>query len=470
MGSVVVRGNAKAIVIGAGGAGLAAARAMKQAGFSVVILEQNDALGGVWWTTKYPSLTIHSKSFNYRFHDFPAIASKGPSATREEVLAYFNDYANAHALEIRYQTRVSQIAVDGDRCRINDEDCDVVICASGFSNAGHPHKPTIEGTGVKVLHSSEVTAADIEDMRTKKVVVLGAGKSAHEILSLLHNVDTTWVYAKSLWALSYEKLYGSKLNALLYLYYMKTGALRRRLGFGRTMKVVQAPLRWSGFLLNPLEPRSDVWQSRVAIMKEEQRAFLEKVRSIKANVVRIEPRAVVLENNHRVEADYLICATGYDRSKNVPTILKDGKPYSLVAQPGFHHHMVDPNVPKVSVFSADVLYPQQLLGYSLGAQWLARFHAGTLVRGPKLETKATHLDPWCSTNYLSNGFPYVHQRQDVLPNLFEEMGLSKRLALSLVLNGANEAKLDRLCDEITRQLNAPPGGGGMKPAATKRSK
>src|SRR5690349_12697426 len=100
-----------AIVIGAGGAGLAALHAMQQAGFETIAFEKNGELGGVWATTLYPSLTIHSQSFNYRFHDFPAVTSAGPCATRDELLAYFADYARAKRIteRIRFHHRVDRI-------------------------------------------------------------------------------------------------------------------------------------------------------------------------------------------------------------------------------------------------------------------------------------------------------------------------------------------------------------------------
>ena len=101
----------KAIVIGSGGAGLAALHAMRQMGFDARAFEQHGELGGVWATTRYPSLTIHSKSFNYRFHDFPPVASRGPSATRDEILAYFAAYARAKGIadHIVYHRRIERI-------------------------------------------------------------------------------------------------------------------------------------------------------------------------------------------------------------------------------------------------------------------------------------------------------------------------------------------------------------------------
>lgn len=100
-----------AIVIGAGSAGLTALHAMTQAGFDTICLERNSSYGGIWLTTRYPKLAIHSKSLNYRFFDFHSVASVGDSATRAEILAYFADFIQAKGLtgKISYQERVLDV-------------------------------------------------------------------------------------------------------------------------------------------------------------------------------------------------------------------------------------------------------------------------------------------------------------------------------------------------------------------------
>lgn len=478
-----------AVIVGAGGAGLAALRAMRQAGFDAIALERHTELGGVWATTKYPSLTMHAKSFSYRFHDFPPIASRGDRATGAEVRAYLAAYARATQIADRvvYERRVDRIVHRPDRgrgrCLVlatdvrtgqpSQHECDAVVVATGYSNAGRPHLPVLADratSGVRVLHSSAVSQEVCDDILThrRKVVVLGAGKSAHEILSLLRVADPTWVYVKSLWSTSYEKLYSDPRrepwNAALYLYYMGIQALRRRMEFGPAMRLLQAPLVRSGYLVNPLERDSDVCRNRGAIMTAEQLAFLRTVRSIKAGVVGLGDRSVVLDRGADLAADYLICATGYDRRANLPALVIETAAgaidHSLAAQPGFYQHMVDPVVPEVSVLSAAILYPQHLLGFSFGAQWLARFHQGRLTPQPTVDEmtrwvrrRTAALGPWCSDEHLSGGIPYAHRRdKDVLPALFAQMNLAPQLARALVLRGTDERAFGELCDRVAGLL------------------
>ena len=463
----------RAIIIGAGGAGLSALHAMQDAGFDARALDQNDELGGIWATTKYPSLTIHSRSFNYRFHDFPPIRSAGPCATREEIQRYLAAYVRAKGIgdKLTFGTRVRRVVVRRGRCVVEtstgEHACDVVICATGFASAGRAHVPELAGRAtsqVRVVHSSELTPAMVDDIAThrRKVVVLGAGKSAHEMLSLLAEARPTWVYTKSLWAFSYERLYGAPWNVPLYLYYLQLAALRRRTRFGPAMRLLQAPLRWSGMLVNPLERDTDVLRNRFAIMKNAQLAYLRTVTSKKAAVTGLAERGVILDSGDVLEADYLISATGYDRRRNLPEVVVDGTPHALATQHGFYREMIDPAVPEVSLLAASPPYLQQLLGYSLGAQWLARFHAGTLRPQPTLADMrrgvakiAAEFAPWCADEYQSGGLPYAHERkEEVLPDLFADMGVPARLARKLVISSANEAAFGRCCDEITRAIEA----------------
>ena len=454
---------------------------MQQAGFEVMALEMRDELGGVWSATQYP-LTTHAKSFSYRFHDFPPMTSAGSSATQAEVRDYLAAFARAKGIadNIRYGQRVERIIYRSDRsprCAViageERHECDVVVCATGFANSGKPNVPRFEGSSrVRVLHSSRVSPAIVDDIvgNHRQVVVLGAGKSAHEILWLLREqaARITWLYVKSLWSTSYEKLYSDPVrepwNAALYLYYMTLQAARRKLGWGRAMKALQVPLVRSGYLVNPLEQDTDICMNRGAILKADQLAFLKTLRSIKTGVARLGESSVVLDRGDEIDADYLICATGYDRSASLPavSIERDGGTidHALAAQHGFYQHMIDPEVPEISVLSAAILYPQHLLGFSLGAQWLARFHQGRLRPQPStadmkrwLARRAVDFGPWCSGDYLSNGVPYAHQRdKDVLPHLFEQMGVPPGLARSLHLRGTDERAFADVCDRVARAL------------------
>lgn len=59
-------------VIGAGVAGLASAKVLKQDGFAVTVFDKDEGVGGVWAASRaYPGLRTNNPAPTYAFSDFP---------------------------------------------------------------------------------------------------------------------------------------------------------------------------------------------------------------------------------------------------------------------------------------------------------------------------------------------------------------------------------------------------------------
>jgi hypothetical protein len=73
--------------------------------------------------------------------------------------------------------------------------------------------------------------------------------------------------------------------------------------------------------------------------------------------------------------------------------------------------------------------------------------------------EAREFAPWCSTEYLSGGLPYAHERKEHrLQALFADMGVPRSLAYQLLLAGADERAFSRVCDAIASALTAGAAG------------
>ncbi len=482
----------KVVIIGAGGAGLAALHSMLKAGFDVEVLEKNKEIGGIWHSTKYPNLTIHSKTFNYRYIDFLPLVGKADRATREEILDYMKRFVAGSMGEqcIRFDVEVESITYRADRtlrkCEVRGRvlpmgesvtvECDFVVCALGFSNGGKPHMPEFPGVanfrGV-VVHSSEFTQEMLDDARVnrKKIVVYGAGKSSHEILSVLEGLpkaDVRWVYRKSLWAISFEKMYDVRhiyKFISIFTYYLFLCALRRRIGkYNWLLYVLERPLIWGGVFLNPLEPGYNIFQNRMAIMSARQYQLLKSISSTKAEIVELSETDVQLSDGSKFQAGYLICATGYERASNMPevVVLRDGesRKYDHAAQHSFYLNMIDPAVPEISLFTSNIVYSQQIFGFSIAAEWLAKFFAGTLANGPSIpqmegviQNQKSDFSGWCSNHYLSKGGPYYFDKNNfVLSGILDELGIDKRLIRRLILFSTDEERFNQTCSKISSSL------------------
>src|SRR6185436_13789404 len=103
---------ADVLIVGAGPAGLAVGAVLKQAGLSALILEQADCVGPKWHA-HYERLHLHTAKKHSGLpylpmpHDYPTYPS------RQQVIAYLDNYAKHFQLDIRFRQRVTATDYDG---------------------------------------------------------------------------------------------------------------------------------------------------------------------------------------------------------------------------------------------------------------------------------------------------------------------------------------------------------------------
>ena len=105
-------------VIGAGIAGLAAAKSFTACGHKVTMLERSGDLGGVWEPARsYPEVQTQSPKELYRFTDKPMPASYPEWPKGPQVHAYLTDYARDYNLIplMRFNTTVVSMKRRDDR-------------------------------------------------------------------------------------------------------------------------------------------------------------------------------------------------------------------------------------------------------------------------------------------------------------------------------------------------------------------
>src|SRR5690349_2592901 len=103
-------------IIGAGFGGVGTAVALKRAGYDdVVILEQADAVGGVWRENTYPGCAcdVPAPLYSFSFAPNPDWSRRYPP--HDEILAYLRGVAEAERLgpHLRLGTTVHSAAWDG---------------------------------------------------------------------------------------------------------------------------------------------------------------------------------------------------------------------------------------------------------------------------------------------------------------------------------------------------------------------
>lgn len=176
-----------AVVVGAGPAGLAVAACLTHEGVEHVVLEAADRVGSRW-RAHYDRLHLHTvkRHSGLPLHPMPAHYPRYPS--RDQVVAYLEDYAARFGIRPRFGCEVTSITQQGAawRVRTRSEHGEAsliarsVVVATGYNRV--PHRPTFAGEDVfggPVLHSSEYrTGAAFSG---QDVLVVGCGNSGAEI-------------------------------------------------------------------------------------------------------------------------------------------------------------------------------------------------------------------------------------------------------------------------------------------------
>ncbi len=203
-------GKRRVAIIGAGAAGLCAARHLLARGVEVVVYELGTCIGGLWVfdndngiAPAYASLHLNSEAKVTAYRDFP-FPQDGPLyPDHRQVRRYLESYAETFGVKphIRFNAKVTDIAaLAGDRWRVTladggGGDFDAVVVGSGHQ--GSPSHPgwRKDFTG-EYLHSHSYRIP--EPFRGKRVLVVGMGNSAVDIASDICVVtESTTIAARS---------------------------------------------------------------------------------------------------------------------------------------------------------------------------------------------------------------------------------------------------------------------------------
>ncbi|XP_048435947.1 flavin-containing monooxygenase FMO GS-OX-like 3 [Pyrus x bretschneideri] len=207
-------------VIGAGAAGLVAARELRREGHKVIVFERGDQLGGTWvynpnvesdpigvnpnrtlvHSSMYESLRTNLPREAMGFRDYPFVAKKGDEErdprrfpVHREVLMYLKDFAGEFGISeiVRLETEVVLVdAAAGGKWKVKsrskgggdveDEIYDAVVVCSGHHT--EPRLPQIQGINTwkgKQIHSHNYrTPAPFQN---QVVVLIGSATSAIDI-------------------------------------------------------------------------------------------------------------------------------------------------------------------------------------------------------------------------------------------------------------------------------------------------
>jgi hypothetical protein len=173
----------ESLVIGAGPAGLAVAACLRRSRKPFAIVEQAADVGSTW-RHHYERLHLHTDRDHSAlpYFGFPAGTARYPS--RDQVIAYLEEYAKHFELVPSFGERVASVRYADDGW-LTTTTAGVyhsrnVVVATGYNAVPHlPQWPGREQFRGPILHSSEYRNG--EPFRDQNVLIVGFGNSGGEI-------------------------------------------------------------------------------------------------------------------------------------------------------------------------------------------------------------------------------------------------------------------------------------------------
>ena len=237
-------------IVGAGFAGLSAAKVLGQFNHDVTVFESCPDVGGVWSRTRrYPGVTTQNVRSTYGFSDFPMPRSLPEWPSGEQVQRFLEAYVERFGLRdrVRLQTEVVAAELDEEAGRwrltlreaatgdAGTAECDWLVVANGiFCDPFVPAlagQEAFAGAGGRVCHTSELH--ELDEARGRHVVVVGYGKSSCDVADAVSPVaaSTSVVARHLLWkmprrlggALNYKYLMLTRMGEALFRYIRPKG-------------------------------------------------------------------------------------------------------------------------------------------------------------------------------------------------------------------------------------------------------
>jgi cation diffusion facilitator CzcD-associated flavoprotein CzcO len=446
-------------VVGAGPAGLVAAKYLLEAGFDVTVFEAEEDLGGQWNTTSpesgvWPGMRTNTSRAMTAFSDFPVPSEHELHPFAEQIHAYLCAYADTYDVTRRVQLgrRVQSVkrgwSIDG-------EPFEAVVVASGRFHA--PRLPRSLGafTG-ELLHAYDYPGAG--EFHEGRVLVYGNGVSGHEIASDIALVNqVVSAYRKPRYVLQ-------KVSAGVssdWQWYTHVGALRRRHlsreEFSRALRA--RVLRVAG---NPADygapaPDEDILVAGHSLCQDYLMQVLEGSIRCRPGIASVSDRTVVFTDGSRDEIDVIVCATGYEL--DIPYL--DDDVWALTGpELRLHLRTLHPDLPGLGFIGQYSTSGPYFPLLELQARWIANLWAGVTDPPGDADMRASVAEApplLDSHDALALAFAEasgVAPNLDARPELFDQLLFGPMLPPRYRLDGPGA--LPGAAEQLLAQMAASP--------------
>ena len=306
-------------VVGAGPAGLSLARAFIAHGIPFDVYERHRDVGGLWDQSNsgspiYESAHFISSRTQSHFHDFPMPGDYPDYPSHRQVLAYVRGFADAYGLRehIRFDTEVRSAVPDGSGWTVTLSTGEArsyasLVCANGTN--WHPRMPTYPGVFSGEMRHTQ-TYRSAEELRGKRVLIIGAGNSGADIACDAGRTATkAFLSVRRGYHFIPKHIFGKPADVFAEESPPMPMWLRQRI-FGALLRLLNGDVRRLGL------PRPDhrIFESHPILNTQVLHHLSHGDILAMPDVERFAGRTVHFKDGRTEEIDLVLCATGYDWS------------------------------------------------------------------------------------------------------------------------------------------------------------
>lgn len=324
------------VIVGAGITGLYAASQLSKTDISYVVVDQSDAIGGIW--SKYANATsqVNTSEGGYRLIE-KAFRSNRDHSTTREILEDISDLARGVSDKIHLETRVDWIEKAGDNYQLSlrNGKQSASVSSKGVILAINdrvgetraiewPNQDVFRG---EILSGVSDEAKDV-DWKNKNVVIVGMGAYAVEnartaleqgarhvtVVCRRHGTVCPKIIDYLNFTTPYDERFqhdkkSNMRNMLLWKkLYDQSGATQP--------ECWPAKVKHDGHTISV----SDIWFIG---------HFLNKIKTVPGSVSGMFETGVIVDNQHRIDADVVLNCVGFYRNAlNVKKICNYSQMYS----------------------------------------------------------------------------------------------------------------------------------------------
>ena len=432
-------------VIGAGGAGLAAARALKARDLPFVVYEAGSGIGGNWryendsgLCSAYASLTTNVSRQRTSYRCFPL--RRGPLYLHHtQMLAYLEAFTDRFGLRehIRHRSPIVSVRpLDDGGWEVKAEGGALeryraVLVATGYNSV--PRYPDLPGRfdGLQI-HSHDYRTP--EPFAGRETVVIGLGCSATELAcEIRHTAASTtiaarsgnWVMPRRVGPMPVDWLDSRGGSRVPF-------SLRRRM-VERLARLVGADLATAGLP----QPSGRLLDKPWAVSDELVSAWRAGEISVTGPVTELVGDRVRLADGRELRADAILYGTGY--RADYPFLATEVQPPTL-EHPGLYRGIVHPAAPGLFFIGLAMAHGALIPIFEAQANWVAEVLSDRLVL-PSAEVMEASIarddevrrrdfDPRWGT--LWDRLPYIRSLETETRRARRSPGTSQRAAAPTV--------------------------------------